>query len=171
MFIKIFCGDSDKYLLLQSTNITLNKRKTRIWHELFPLACSYIEQISLPVGDCDMKNIEYLENEFKERAKSLKQESDKFFFNYSNLQAFLADLCPNTPEQLIVPVLSNEEQRMKIFADLKEKPKIVKSEDSDQSPDLTFIAEIAVVEVDEKTYITSGPVFVMNDDGKTIDRV
>lgn len=146
MFIKIFCGDSDKYLLLQSTNVILNKRKTRIWHELYPIVCSYIEQISLPAGECDMKNIEYLENEFKERAKSLKQESDKFFFNYVNLQAFLADLCPNTPAELIVPVLSNEEY-------------------------LPFIAEIAVVEVDEKTYITSGPIFVMNDDGKTIDRV
>ena len=170
MFIKIFCGDSDKYLLLQSNNITLNKRKTRIWHELYPIVCSYIEQISLPAGECGMENIEYLENEFKERVESLKQESDKFFFGYGNLQAFLADLCPNTPEQLIVPILSDEEYRMKIFADLREKQK-PNPDESDHSPDLTFIAEISVVEIDGKTYITSGPIFVMNDDGKTIDRV
>ena len=169
MFIKIFCGDNEKYLLLQSNNITLNKRKLRIWHELFPIVCSYIEQISLPIGECDMNSIKQLENEFKERAEYFKQNSDKFFFNYDNLQAFLANLCPNTPDELIVPVLSNEETRMKLLGSLHSK--VTKSEDSDQAHDLTFVAEIAVVEVDEKTYITSGPIFVMNDDGKSIDRV
>ena len=31
--------------------------------------------------------------------------------------------------------------------------------------------KLSIVEVDDKIYITSGPIFVMNDDGKTIDRV
>lgn len=168
MFIKIFCGDSDKYLLLQSTNVTLNKRKTRIWHELFPIACSYIEHISLPAGECDMGTIKYIEEDFKNRAEYLKENDDKFFFQYKDVKSFIADLCPCTPDELIVPILSDDENRMKILTQLKESPE---KKESEETVDITYIAEISVVEVDEKTYITSGPIFVMNDDGKTIDRV
>ena len=168
MFIKIFCGDSDKYLLLQSTNVTLNKRKTRIWHELFPIVCSYIEQLSLPTGDCDMGTVKYLEEEFKKRSEYLGSQDDKFFFQYKDIRAFIADLCPCTPDELIVPILSDDENGMKILSDLKECPN---KEQSEEVVDVTYLAEIAVIEVDEKTYITTGPIFVMNDEGKTIDRV
>lgn len=158
MFIKIFCGDSQKYLLLQSDNVTLDKTSRLIHSDLYPIMCAYIEEMSLPVGEEDGKLIESLCDSFTSVAQTAYNNKNILV----TLSGTVADMFPKY--ELLCPVLSNEEEY------LKNEWKISCNSAKEQ-PLGACNKKLSIVEVDGKTYITSGPIFVMNDDGKTIDRV
>ena len=160
MFIKIFCGDSQKYLLLQSNNVVLDKTSRMMHSDLYPIMCAYIDEMSLPVGEEDPQKIEALCNAFTTTAQTAYNDPNVLM----SVNAFIAESFPNTPYELLCPVLSEKEEYYKyewkhIGDSAKELPLCVCNK------------KLSVVEVDDKTYITSGPIFVMNDDGKTIDRI
>lgn len=160
MFIKIFCGDSQKYLLLQSNNVTLDKTSRLIHSDLYPIMCAYIDEMSLPVGEEDGKLIESLCDSFTSVAQTAYNDKSILV----TLHGTVADMFPNTPYELLCPVLSNEEE---YYKNVWKGP----SESAKDEPMGACNKKLSVVEVDEKMYITSGPIFVMNDEGKTIDRV
>ena len=165
MFIKIFCGDSQKYLLLQSNNVTINKKQVTITSDLFPMVCKYLEEVSAPVGEENMEIIDFIAKEYRERRKCLySNEPENYEDQIPDIRDFFCALCPNTPYELIVPVLSAAEEGSKLLYEIKNAQK-------QEKPDYHGNLKISSVTVDENTYITSGPVFVMNDDGKTIDRI
>lgn len=161
MFIKIFCGDSQKYLLLQSDNVTLDKTSRLIHSDLYPIMCAYIEEMSLPVGEEDIKKIEYLCDSFTSVAQTAYNDKSILI----TLASTVADMFPNTPYELLCPVLSNEEEHYKLEWGQKG------CDSAKEQPLGACNKKLSIVEVDGKTYITSGPIFVMNDDGKTIDRL
>lgn len=160
MFIKIFCGDSQKYLLLQSNNVTLDKRNNFIHSDLYPIMCAYIDEMSLPVGEEDGKLIESLCDSFTSVAQTAYNDKNVLM----SVNSFISDMFSNIPYSSLCPVLS-------------EKEKYYKNEwktSCNSAKDETMCVcnkKLSVVEIDGKTYITSGPIFVMNDDGKTIDRI
>ena len=161
MFIKIFCGDSQKYLLLQSDNVTLDKTSRLIHSDLYPIMCAYIDEMSLPVGEEDGKLIESLCDSFTSVAQTAYNDKNTII----TLHGTVAEMFPNTPYELLCPVLSEKEEYY------KNEWKCPKCDSAKEQPLCVCNKKLSVVEVDDKTYITSGPVFVMNDDGKTIDRV
>lgn len=160
MFIKIFCGDSQKYLLLQSNNVTLDKTSRLIHSDLYPIMCAYIDEMSLPVGEEDGKLIESLCDSFTSVAQNAYADKSILV----TLHGTVADMFPNTPYVLLCPVLSEKEEYYK--NEWK-----TRCDSAKEDPSGACNKKLSVIEVDEKTYITSGPIFVMNDDGKTIDRV
>ena len=160
MFIKIFCGDSQKYLLLQSNSVTLDKENRFIHSDLYPIMCAYIDEMSLPVGEGDGKKIEYLCDSFTSVAQNAYADKSVLV----TLHGTVADMFKNTPYELLCPVLSDEEEYFK--NEWKTSCNSAK-----EQPMSACNKKLSVIEVDGKTYITSGPIFVMNDDGKTIDRV
>ena len=160
MFIKIFCGDSQKYLLLQSDNVTLYKTSRLIHSDLYPIMCAYIDEMSLPVGEEDGKKIELLCDSFTSLAQTAYNDKSVLM----TLHGTVAEMFPNTPYELLCPVLSEEEEYFKN----EWKTSCNSSKDE---PMGACNKKLSVVEIDGKKYITSGPIFVMNDEGKTIDRV
>lgn len=160
MFIKIFCGDSQKYLLLQSNNVTLDKTNRFIHSDLYPIMCAYIDEMSLPVGETDVKLIESLSDSFTSVAKTAYNDENILI----TLTSTVSDMFSNIPYNSLCPVLSEEEKYYK--NEWK-----TSCNSSKEQPLCVCNKKLSVVEVDGKTYITSGPIFVMNDDGKTIDRV
>ena len=164
MFIKIFCGDSQKYLLLQSDNVTLSKKKEMLNSDLYPVLCAYLDVVTEAV---ETKNTMKLNNlcDIWSNLHSIRKEQDSnFVAGYPCVEDVICKIVPNTPYELIVPVLSDSQESEKINL-TSENPATLDAPASAQND------EISVVMVDEKTYITSGPIFVMNDDGKTIDRI
>ena len=158
MFVKIFCGDSQKYLLLQSNNVVLDKSSRMIHSDLYPIMCAYIDEMSLPVGEEDGKLIEALCDSFTLVAQTAYNDKSVLITLYGTV----AEMFPNTPYELLCPVLSEKEEYYKL------------QWRGDTKVDESLSAcnkKLSVIEVDGKKYITSGPIFVMNDDGKTIDRV
>ena len=160
MFIKIFCGDSQKYLLLQSNNVTLDKTSRLIHSDLYPIMCAYIDEMSLPVGEEDGKLIESLCDSFTSTAQTAYDDKSILV----TLHGTVADMFPNTPYELLCPVLSEKEEYYK-----NEWKTSCNSAKKDEVS--VCNKKLSVIEVDGKKYITSGPIFVMNDDGKTIDRI
>lgn len=160
MFIKIFCGDSQKYLLLQSNNVTLDKTSRLIHSDLYPIMCAYIEEMSMPVGEEDGKLIESLCDSFTSVAQTAYNDKNVLIA----LHGTVAEMFPNTPYELLCPVLSEKEEYFK-------NEWRTSCNSSKEQPMGACNKKLSVIEVDDKTYITSGPIFVMNDDGKTIDRV
>ena len=160
MFIKIFCGDSQKYLLLQSNNVTLDKTNRLIHSDLYPIMCAYIDEMSLPIGEGDGKLIESLCDSFTSVAQTAYADKSVLV----TLHGTVADMFPNTPYELLCPVLSEKEE---YYKNMWKSP----SDSTKEDPMGACNKKLSVVEVDGKIYITSGPIFVMNDDGKTIDRV
>ena len=160
MFIKIYCGDSQKYLLLQSNNVTLDKTSRMIHSDVYPILCAYIDEMSLPVGEEDGKKIELLCDSFTSVAQTAYSDTNILI----TLHGTVAEMFPNTPYELLCPVLSEKEEYFK--NEWK-----TSCNSSKEQPTSACNKKLSVVEVDDKTYITSGPIFVMNDDGKTIDRV
>lgn len=161
MFIKIFCGDSQKYLLLQSNNVTLDKTSRLIHSDLYPIMCAYIDEMSLPVGEEDVKLIETLGDSFTSVAQTAYAGTNVI----DTLHGTVAAMFPNTPYELLCPVLSEKEEYY------KNEWKCPKCDSAKEEPLSACNKKLSVIEVDDKTYITSGPIFVMNDDGKTIDRI
>ena len=165
MFIKIFCGDSQKYLLLQSNNVVLNKQKVNLLSELYPIVCRYIDEMSEPVGEQDMEMIEFLSKEYKDRrAKFLENFQQPVEDGTPTILDFTCKLCPNMPYELMAPVLSDEQEAQKLLYSIK-------NAQSNDEPHAECMYQISTVEIDDKVYFTTGAIFVMNDDGKTIDRV
>lgn len=160
MFIKIFCGDSQKYLLLQSNNVTLDKTSRFIHSDLYPIMCAYIDEMSLPVGEGDGKLIESLCNSFTSVAQTAYNDKSILMTLYGTV----GEMFQNTPYELLCPVLSDEEEY------LKNEWK-TSCNSSKEQPMGACNKKLSIVEVDGKIYITSGAIFVMNDDGKTIDRI
>lgn len=163
MFIKIFCGDSQKYLLLESDNITLDKKKRMINSDLFPVFCAYIETLGEEVEPYNTKKLMFLVDRWKQLHDVRKEHDSNEDAGYPCVESVIADIIPNTPYQLMIPVLSDEQEAEKLNL-LSENPSM-------DIPTSVQNEEIACVTVDENTYFTTGPIFVMNDDGKTIDRV
>jgi len=163
MFIKIFCGDSQKYLLLQSNNVTLNKKKEMLNSDLYPILCAYLDVIQEPVETHNFNKQHYLCDVWKQM-HDIRKEQESEVRSYPCIEEVICDTVPNTPYELIVPVLSDSQEAEKINL-LSENPGTL------DAPASACNEEISVVQIDEKTYITTGPIFVMNDDGKTIDRV
>ena len=160
MFIKIFCGDSQKYLLLQTNNVTLDKTTRFIHSDLYPIMCAYIDEMSLPVGEEDIKKIEQLCDSFTSIAQTAYNDKNVLV----SVNAAISDMFSNIPYSSLCPVLSEKEEYYKnewktICNSAKEQPLSVCNK------------KLSVIEVDGKTYITSGAIYIMNDDGKTIDRV
>ena len=160
MFIKIFCGDSQKYLLLQSDNVTLDKTSRFIHSDLYPIMCAYIDEMSLPVGEGDGKLIESLCDSFTSLAQIAYDDKNVLI----TLHGTVAEMFPNTPYELLCPVLSEKEEYYKNEWETS-------CNSSNEQPMAACNKKLSVIEVDDKTYITSGSIFIMNDDGKTIDRV
>ena len=161
MFIKIFCGDSQKYLLLQSNNVTLDKTSRMIHSELYPIMCAYIDEMSLPVSENDGKLIESLCDSFTSVAQIAYDDKNILITLYGTV----SEMFSNTPYELLCPVLSDEEEC------LKNEWQFPKCNSSKEKPMMAYNKKLSVIEIDGKIYITSGPIFIMNDDGKTIDRV
>ena len=160
MFIKIFCGDSQKYLLLQSNNVVLDKSSRMIHSDLYPIMCAYIDEMSLPVGEEDGKLIEALCDSFTSVAQTAYDDKNVMI----TLHGTVAEMFPNIPYELLCPVLSEKEEYYK-------NEWRTSCNSSKEQPLSACNKKLSVVEIDGKVYITSGPIFVMNDDGKTIDRV
>lgn len=164
MFIKIFCGDSQKYLLLQSDNVVLDKGERYIDYDLYPLICAYIEELSFNNNEKDLSRIDCIFDKYKQ-IMGLKKKENEADYAIRPLGVLIKeDIVGDKPYCLTIPVLSDQEKREKFLIDDR----------NDQSMDITNgpnLHKLSIVEVDGKTYITSGPIFIMNDDGKTIDRV
>ncbi len=160
MFIKIFCGDSQKYLLLQSNNVTLDKTNRLIHSDLYPIMCAYIDEMSLPVGEEDGKLIESLCDSFASVAQTAYADKNILI----TLHGTVAEKFPNTPYELLCPVLSEKEE---YYKNVWKSP----SDSAKEEPMVACNKKLSVVEIDGKKYITSGSIFIMNDDGKTIDRI
>lgn len=160
MFIKIFCGDSQKYLLLQSNNVVLDKSSRMIHSDLYPIMCAYIDEMSLPVGEEDGKLIESLCDSFTSVAQTAYNDKNVLI----TLFGTVAEMFPNTPYELLCPVLSEKEE---YYKNVWKSP----SDSTKDEPMDACNKKLSVVEIDGKTYITSGTIFIMNDDGKTIDRI
>jgi len=160
MFIKIFCGDCQKYLLLQSDNVILDKTSRFIHSDLYPIMCAYIDEMSLPVGEEDGKLIEALCDSFTSVAQTAYNDKNVLI----TLHGTVAEMFPNTPYELLCPVLSNEEEHLKNEWETS-------CNSAKEQPMGACNKKLSVIEVDGKKYITSGSIFIMNDDGKTIDRV
>lgn len=165
MFIKIFCGDSQKYLLLQSNNAVLNKQKVNLPSELYPIVCRYIDEMAEPVGEQDMEMIHFLSEEYKDRrVKFLANFPQPVKDGIPTIIDITCKLCPNMPYELMAPVLSDEQEAQKLIYSIKEAQ-------SNGESHAECLYQISTVEVDDKIYFTTGPIFVMNDEGKTIDRI
>jgi len=160
MFIKIFCGDSQKYLLLQSNNVTLDKTSRMIHSDLYPIMCAYIDEMSLPVGEGNGKLIESLCDSFTSVAQTAYADKNVLITLYGTF----GEMFQNTPYERICPVLSEKEEYYK-----NEWKTSCNSSKEQQMGACN--KKLSVIEVDDKTYITSGSIYIMNDDGKTIDRV
>jgi len=160
MFVKIFCGDSQKYLLLQSNNVVLDKSSRMMHSDLYPIMCAYIDEMSLPVGEEDGKLIESLCDSFTSVAQTAYADKNIL----TTLFGTVAEMFPNTPYELLCPVLSEKEEYFK--NEWK-----TSCNSSKEQPMGACNKKLSVIEVDGKTYITSGSIFVMNDEGKTIDRI
>lgn len=163
MFIKIFCGDSPKYLLLQSNNVVLDKGERYIDYDLYPLICAYIEELSFN-NEKDLSRIDCIFAKYKQIMGLKKKESEAEYAIRPLGALIKEDIVGDKPYCLTVPVLSDQEKREKLLIDGR----------NDQSMDITNGPnphKLSIVQIDEKTYITTGPIFIMNDDGKTIDRV
>ena len=147
MFIKIFHGKSQQYTLQQVNDVILDKTARLITSDAYYILCKYLdlvnsEQQYADIGKCD----EY----FNQLKDSFKKEREQ------DIREYMADTFPNIPEQLICPLLSPEEERIIRY---------------NCEPSGCCNEELSTIWIDDKLYITTGSIFVMNDDGKTIDRI
>ena len=163
MFIKIFCGDSQKYLLLQSDNVTLNKKKEMFNSDLYPILCAYIDVMTEPVETKQTEKLSFLCDVWKKMHDIRKEHDSNEDCGYPCIEEVICRIIPNTPYELMIPILSDSQESEKINL-ISENPLL-------DAPVSACNEEVSIIQVDEKTYITTGPIFVMNDDGKTIDRI
>lgn len=150
MFIKIFCGDTEQFFIVQSNDAFLDKTARKTNGEDFVLLCKFIDEMSKPTSEQNIDKILLINETFSKRRSDNKQIAEYF-----------CDLIPNTPFDVVAPVLSS-----------KQEVDVYHNENLD-SNDSVVSGEVNLnsVFVGDKYYITTGSIFIMNDDGKTIDRV
>lgn len=150
MFIKIFCGDTEQFFILQSNDAFLDKTVRKINSTDFVLLCRFIDEMSKPVSEQNIDKLLLINETFLNRPGDNK-----------NISEFFCDLIPNTPYDVVAPVLSSE-QEVDVYHN-----------ESFESKASVVVGEVNLnsVFVGDKYYITTGNIFIMNDDGKTIDRV
>lgn len=163
MFVKIFCGDSQKYLLLQSNNVTLDKKKRVVNSDLYPIISAFIDTMATSCESQNYEKIKYL-NTVWNKLHEIRYENENTDCEIIGIESFISRMIPNTPYELMVPVLSDSQEAEKLDH-LSESPSGL------DVPASILNVEISCVTVDENTYFTTGSIFVMNDDGKTIDRI
>lgn len=156
MYIKIFCGNSQKYLLLESDNVTLNQARFKIKTDAYPFICAYMDEISLPIEEQRAEMLQYISDTFKD--VMLVGESGDV--EQPHIECFICDMIPNIPYPLMVPVLSDREEVDKL--------KILSDGAHPEEPARGGYVDVAFAEVNGKTYFTTGRIYVMNDEGKTI---
>ena len=155
MFIKIFRGYENKYLLLETKSAIINKESIILPSDIIPLLFRMVDELSLPVDETDYKRIDKLTEIASKKAKE-----DDVLFNFDDT---FRVLLPDRTFHDVELVLTSDEMSDKngVFSELE----------SNEPTERTLNNKISSITVDGKTYLTSGPIFVMNDDGKTIDRV
>lgn len=155
MFIKIFRGYENKYLLLETKSASINKESITLPSDIVPLVFRMVDELSLPVDESDYKRIDQL----KEMA-SAKAKDDNVFFDFED--AFRI-LLPERTFHDVELVLSSDE--------VLDKNDVFSKLDSNEPKERCLNYKISSITVDNKTYLTSGSIYIMNDDGKTIDRI
>lgn len=159
MFIKIFHGSSQKYLLLQSNKITLDKTPRTVVSESYYILCAFLRAHSYPVDETPFELFNHLSEKFSRVNGSYTEKCD----DNVTLSGAISKLYPNVDWGNLVPVLSDEEERRVL--------KNMNIHEADSEPEWVANHQLAVVEVDGKTYFTTGNIFITNDEGKTVDRV
>lgn len=142
MYIKIFCGGSQKYLLLESKNVTLDKRDKFMTNEEYRLFNIYLRLAQDPFSDDKGVRMREINDKCKE-------------LDYSPIEFTLSDLFTFKSYSQIKPVLSDEEERDLVQHD----DKIVGNH------------KMSIIEIDGVSYITTGNIYVMNEAGQTIDKI
>ena len=155
MFIKIFRGYENKYLLLETKSATINKESVTLPSDIIPLVFRMVDELNLPVDESDYRRIDQL----KEMASAIAKNDD-ILFDFDDI---FRVLLPDSSFHDVELVLTSDETSDKngVFSKL----------DSNEPKERCLNYKISSITVDGKTYLTSGPIFVMNDDGKTIDRI
>lgn len=151
MFVKIFHGDSQKFKLIQSDDVEVCGERRMLSSDLYPVLCAYIDCRRCSVGE-EASVPEYLG--LLTDLWSAGHVSDDF----KSMDETISELAPDRSFRDIVPILSERQQKDKCELLLGHSLQAVCNE------------RVHVVTVGDKTYITTGPIFVMNDDGKTIEK-
>lgn len=156
MYIKIFCGNSQKYLLLESDNVTLNQARFKIKRAAYPFICAYMDENGLSIEEQRVDILQYISKTFQ----NIMLAGESGDIEQPNIECFICDMIPNIPYQLMVPVLSDREEVDKL--------KILSDGAHPEEPAGGGYIDVAFAEVNGKTYFTTGRIYVMNDEGKTI---
>lgn len=155
MFIKIFRGYENKYLLLETKSASVNKESITLPSDIVPLVFRMVDELSLPVDESDYERIDQL----KEKASALAK-SDNVLFDFD--EAFRV-LLPERTFSDVELVLSSDE--------VLDKNGVFSKLEPNEPKERCLNYKISSITVDNKTYLTSGSIYIMNDDGKTIDRI
>ena len=155
MLIKIFRGYENKYLLLETKSANINKEIVTISSDMVPIFFKLVEESRLPVDEYDINRVQKLRDMLNDLAKSynIQWRSDDLF----------RVLLPNDYNHNVELVLTYDEESEKKYVFSDNKPEEVR--------DVCLNYKISSITVDDKTYLTTGAIYIMNDDGKKIDRV
>lgn len=154
MFIKIYHGNSEKYLLLQSNSVTLDKKERLVYSEFYPIVCAFLRPVD------DVATFELITDKFHiitENSTITKEEQDITIFD------FMRKLLPAEDYETIIPVLSDKEKKKMLDV-------IMNKDKEYKEPECAGNLRLSVVTVDGKTYITTGSIFITNNEGKTVDK-
>lgn len=155
MFIKIFRGFENKYLLLETKIANISKESVTISSDMIPVVFRLVDELKLPVDEFDSARVAQLNEMFKSMASREKM--------VSSVDGLFRILLPEKNFSEVELVLSHDEE--------VDKNSILSCAESDEQKEICLNNKISSITVDGKTYLTTGNIFVMNDDGKTIDRV
>ena len=155
MLIKIFRGYENKYLLLETKSANINKEIVTVSSDIVPIFFRLVEESRLPVDEYDVSRVKKLRDMLNDLAKSynVQWSSDDLF----------RVLLPNDYNHNVELVLTYDEEREKNY--------VFSDKESEEVREVCPNYKISSITVDGKTYLTTGAIFIMNDDGKTIDKV
>ena len=145
----------NKYLLLETKIANINKESIAISSDMIPVVFRLVDELKLPVDEFDSARVDQLNEMFKSMASrdTMVPSVDDLF----------RVLLPEKSVREVELVLSRDEE--------VDKNSIFSCAESDEPKDRCLNYKISSITVDGKTYLTTGSIFIMNDDGKTIDRV
>jgi hypothetical protein len=155
MLIKIFRGYENKYLLLETKSANINKEIVTVSSDMVPIFFALVEQSRLPVDEYDIGRVKRLNDKLNELAETYKIQ-----WNSDSLFRVLLSQDYNHNVEF---VLTDDEERAKNY--------VFSDKESEEVREVCLNYKISSITVDGKTYLTTGSIFVMNDDGKTIDRI
>ena len=155
MFVKIFRGYESKCLLLETKSVILNKESVILPSDIIPFVFRMVDELNLPVDESDYKRIDKI----KEMAEKTAKEDD-VCFNFDDL---FGVLLPDRSFCNVELVLSDDE--------MLDKNNVFSKMESTEPKERCMNYKISSITVDGRTYLTTGSIYVMNDDGKTIDKV